>query len=66
MVIAKGIGQRVELELVIDGKSHTYDFRIEPSLDNGVVIGVHAVEGFDITPSKLAEESLREADHRKD
>ena len=65
MVIANGIGQRAELDLVIDGKRHTYDFRIEPSVDNGVVIGVHAV-GFDITPSKLAEESLREADHRKD
>ncbi len=53
-------GQRAELDLVVDGAPHTYDFRIEPS--NG---GVNAV-GFDITPSKLAEATLRETDRRKD
>lgn len=59
-VLARREGQRVELELAGGGRPRTYDFRIEPTGD-----GVAAV-GFDITPSKDAEASLREADRRKD
>ena len=59
-VIASRTGQRAELDLAVDGRPRTYDFRIEPSSD-----GIAAV-GFDITPSKLAETGLAEADRRKD
>jgi two-component system, chemotaxis family, CheB/CheR fusion protein len=59
-VVASRAGQRAELDLAVDGRPRTYDFRIEPSSD-----GVAAV-GFDITPSKLAETGLLEADRRKD
>ena len=51
-------GQRIELEMRNDDR--VFDFRIEPS-----PTGITAV-GFDITSSKLAETSLREADRRKD
>ncbi|MCW5805125.1 MAG: PAS domain-containing protein [Deltaproteobacteria bacterium] len=54
------VGKRLELDVVADGVSRTFDFRIEPNS-----LGVTAV-GFDITPSKMAEASLREADRRKD
>ena len=53
-------GSRSEIELVTDGETRTYDFRIAPSGDH-----VSAV-GFDITPSKLAEAALIDADRRKD
>jgi two-component system CheB/CheR fusion protein len=53
-------GQRTELDLTIQGEARTYDFRIERD-----ELGVNAV-GFDITPSKLAEAALRDADRRKD
>ena len=53
-------GQRTELDLTIRGEVRTYDFRIERDEQ-----GVTAV-GFDITPSKLAEAALRDADRRKD
>ena len=52
--------QRAELDLTIQGETRTYDFRIERD-----ELGVNAV-GFDITPSKLAETALRDADRRKD
>jgi two-component system CheB/CheR fusion protein len=53
-------GQRAELDLVIDGERRTFDFRIDRT-----ELGLDTV-GFDITPSKLAEASLLEADRRKD
>jgi two-component system CheB/CheR fusion protein len=53
-------GQRAELDLTIQGEARTYDFRIEHD-----EVGITAV-GFDITPSKLAEAALRDADRRKD
>jgi two-component system, chemotaxis family, CheB/CheR fusion protein len=59
-VIEHRASMRLELDLVIAGATRTFDFRIEPS-----ALGVTAV-GFDITPSKIAEESLRDADRRKD
>jgi two-component system CheB/CheR fusion protein len=59
-VFGKRVGQRLELELVIAGTARVFDVRIEPS-----AFGATAV-GFDITPSKAAEASLREADRRKD
>ena len=58
--VRTGTGRRCEIEVVLDGGSRTYDFRIEPSGDH-----VSAV-GFDITPSKLAEAALIQADQRKD
>jgi signal transduction histidine kinase/chemotaxis methyl-accepting protein methylase len=58
--ITERAGQRAELDLEIDGAPRTFDFRIEPT-----AFGATAV-GFDITPSKVAEAALREADRRKD
>ncbi len=58
--ITERAGQRAELDLEIDGTPRTFDFRIEPT-----AFGATAV-GFDITPSKVAEAALREADRRKD
>lgn len=57
-------GRRLELDVRLDGRLRTYDFRIEPGRA-GSDIGVTAV-GFDITPSKEAERSLIESDRRKD
>jgi two-component system CheB/CheR fusion protein len=59
-VMRDGGGQRAELDVLLNGDRRTYDVRIERD-----ELGVIAV-GFDITPSKRAEASLREADHRKD
>ncbi|TMQ10942.1 MAG: hypothetical protein E6J90_35580, partial [Deltaproteobacteria bacterium] len=59
-VVTQRAGQRAELDLVIGDATHTFDVRIEPT-----AFGATAV-GFDITPSKLAEASLRDADRRKD
>jgi two-component system, chemotaxis family, CheB/CheR fusion protein len=59
-VLRDRAGQRAELDLTIQGEVRTYDFRIERD-----ELGVNAV-GFDITPSKLAEVALRDADRRKD
>jgi two-component system CheB/CheR fusion protein len=53
-------GQQAELDVTIQGEPRTYDFRIERH-----ELGVSAV-GFDITPSKLAEAALLDADRRKD
>jgi signal transduction histidine kinase len=53
-------GRRVELDLIIEGELRTYDFRIDPGADQVTAVG------FDITPSKLAQASLLEADRRKD
>jgi chemotaxis methyl-accepting protein methylase/signal transduction histidine kinase len=58
--IAERAGQRAELDLVIDATSRTFDFRIEPTASGATAVG------FDITPSKVAEASLRDADRRKD
>jgi two-component system CheB/CheR fusion protein len=60
-VLRTGEGQRAELDVVIKGERRTYDVRIERNND----LGIDAV-GFDITPSKLAEAALRDADRRKD
>ena len=59
-VVTQRAGQRAELDLVIGDATHTFDVRIEPT-----AFGATAV-GFDITPSKLAEASLRDAGRRKD
>ncbi|MBA3464289.1 MAG: PAS domain-containing protein, partial [Deltaproteobacteria bacterium] len=59
-VLASRVGQRVELDLAVEISLITYDFRIEPRP------GGLAVVGFDITPSKLAETTLLDADRRKD
>jgi two-component system CheB/CheR fusion protein len=59
-VVATGVGQRTELDVVIRGNRETYDFRIEPT-----EAGINAI-GFDITPSKRAEASLIDVDRRKD
>jgi two-component system CheB/CheR fusion protein len=59
-VLRSGDGQRGELDVLINGDRRTYDFRIERSEH-----GIDTV-GFDITPSKLAEASLLDADRRKD
>jgi two-component system CheB/CheR fusion protein len=59
-VLADGQGQRAELDVVIGGERRTYDFRIERN-----DAGIDAV-GFDVTPNKLAEAALLDADRRKD
>ncbi|HEX3478483.1 MAG TPA: CheR family methyltransferase [Kofleriaceae bacterium] len=58
--IAERAGQRAELDLEIGGTPRTFDFRIEPTASGATAVG------FDITPSKLAEAALRDADRRKD
>ena len=58
--LADRSARRIELDLVVDGLLRTYDFRIEVS-----ETGAHSI-GFDITPSKLAEIALVDADRRKD
>jgi signal transduction histidine kinase/chemotaxis methyl-accepting protein methylase len=58
--IAERAGQRAELDLEVDGTPRTFDFRIEPTASGATAVG------FDITPSKLAEAALRDADRRKD
>jgi signal transduction histidine kinase/chemotaxis methyl-accepting protein methylase len=58
--IAERAGQRAELDLELDGTPRTFDFRIEPTASGATAVG------FDITPSKLAETALRDADRRKD
>jgi two-component system CheB/CheR fusion protein len=59
-VLASDERHRLELELLVDGARRTYDFRIEGHHD-----GISAV-GFDVSASKVAEASQRDADHRKD
>jgi two-component system, chemotaxis family, CheB/CheR fusion protein len=59
-VTATGIGQRAEIELQIAGQARAYDVRVEAA-DGGIT-----AVGFDITTSKEAEISLRDADRRKD
>ncbi|MEO7729537.1 MAG: HAMP domain-containing sensor histidine kinase, partial [Kofleriaceae bacterium] len=59
-VLRDGAGQRAELDVLLHGERRTYDIRLERD-----DLGVIAV-GFDITRSKLAEATLRDADHRKD
>jgi signal transduction histidine kinase len=58
--ITERAGRRAELDLEIDGTSRTFDFRIEPTASGATAVG------FDITPSKIAEAALRDADRRKD
>jgi len=64
-VLASGLGQRLEVDMIIAGVPRCFDFRIERIEEHGEVVGVRSI-GFDITPSKLAEVALREADARKD
>ncbi|MBZ0231494.1 MAG: PAS domain-containing protein [Deltaproteobacteria bacterium] len=64
-ILATGAGVRVEVPMTIDGIERTFDFRIEPTEDHGGVTGLRSM-GFDITPSKVAEAALRDADARKD
>ena len=59
-VLRGGGSQHAELDIVLRGERRTYDFRIERT-DAGL-----DAFGFDITPSKLAEASLLDADRRKD
>ncbi|MEJ7601587.1 MAG: CheR family methyltransferase [Kofleriaceae bacterium] len=55
-----GTAARPELDLIIEGKRQTYDFWIARSESGTTAVG------FDITPSKLAETTLLDADRRKD
>ncbi|HUQ06707.1 MAG TPA: CheR family methyltransferase [Kofleriaceae bacterium] len=64
-ILATGAGVRVEVPMIIDGVERTFDFRIEPTEDHGSISGLRSM-GFDITPSKVAEAALRDADARKD
>jgi two-component system CheB/CheR fusion protein len=64
-ILATGAGVRVEVPMMVDGIERTFDFRIEPTEEQGVVSGLRSM-GFDITPSKVAEAALRDADARKD
>jgi two-component system CheB/CheR fusion protein len=59
-VLERGERQRIEIDVMIDGERRTYDFRMERN-----DVGIDAV-GFDITPNKLAEAALIDADRRKD
>jgi two-component system CheB/CheR fusion protein len=59
-VLHDGGGQRAELAVTTEGELRTFDFRIERN-----ELGLSVI-GFDITPSKLAEVSLIDADRRKD
>jgi two-component system CheB/CheR fusion protein len=63
-VLANGRGERAEVDVELEGVIKTFDFRIEPGQPHRDT-PLTAV-GFDITPSKVAERELREADHRKD
>ncbi len=60
-VIASRGAQRLEVDLLIARSLRTYDFHIAPMSNGGVTAA-----GFDITPSKLAEATLRDTDRRKD
>jgi two-component system CheB/CheR fusion protein len=59
-VLRTGERDRTEIDLVIAGEPRTYDLRVERT-----ELGLQTV-GFDITPSKLAEAALLDADRRKD
>lgn len=59
-VRSTGREHRAELELNVDDDTRTYDFRIELTGD------LISIVGFDVTTSKLAEMTLRDADRRKD
>ena len=59
-VMQRGGARRVELDVVLHGVRRSYDFRVERN-----ELGLSIV-GFDVTPSKLAEASLLDADRRKD
>jgi signal transduction histidine kinase len=59
-VLRDGGGQRAELDVLLEGERRTYDFRVERA-EHGV-----SVVGFDVTASRRAEATLRDADHRKD
>ncbi len=58
-VQASRIGRRVELALVAD-LPRTFDVLVEPSGTEVTAVG------FDITPNRLAEKALRDANLRKD
>jgi two-component system, chemotaxis family, CheB/CheR fusion protein len=64
-ILADGTSRRVEVAVAVDGEPRIFDFRIEAIEQDGAITGVRSV-GFDITPSKVAENALREADARKD
>lgn len=59
-VLRSGDRERTEIDLMIAGERRTYDLRLERT-----ELGLQTF-GFDITPGKLAEAALLEADHRKD
>jgi len=65
-VLDTGAGRREEIALTVDGRLHYYDYNVEP-IDNetGRIRGVSSA-AVDVTSSKLAELSLRDADRRKD
>ena len=65
-VTRTGHGQRVELDVALEGETRTYDFRLEPLRDDvGNPMGLTSV-GFDITPTKTVENAFRETDRRRD
>jgi two-component system CheB/CheR fusion protein len=59
-VLGDGIAQRVELDVTVRGEPRTFELQLERT-----ELGISAV-GFDITPSKLVQGALLEADRRKD
>ncbi len=65
-VFESGVGRRSEITLEIEGRQCHYDLTVEPlrGADGGIE-GV-VVAAVEITDRKLIEESLRDADRRKD
>jgi two-component system, chemotaxis family, CheB/CheR fusion protein len=59
-VARTGKGVHAELDVIVGGKQHTYDFGIEPGTTGVTVVG------FDIAVGSLAQAKLRETDRRKD
>jgi two-component system CheB/CheR fusion protein len=59
-VMQRGGALRVELDVLLHGERRSSDYRVERN-----ELGLSIV-GFDVTPSKLAEATLLDADRRKD
>jgi two-component system CheB/CheR fusion protein len=64
-VLESGAGRREEIVLTMGGRQHVYDFNIEPIRTADGIGGVSCA-AVDVTASRLAERTLRDADRRKD
>ncbi|MBK7141739.1 MAG: PAS domain S-box protein [bacterium] len=63
-IMATGVGQRFETDIVYMGQTTYWDCTLEPLIDrNGEVIGVTGVS-TEITSSKLIEQQLRNSEER--